>query len=103
MLIRQSIATGLSLVFQVAAAFLANVLVARLLVPTDYGVYAFWVALATLMVVPASAGLPQLLVRELAAYRELKHLALGQGLLLWAARVTVAITCTVVLLGLLIT
>ncbi|MFA5530215.1 MAG: flippase [Thiohalomonadaceae bacterium] len=103
MLIRQSIATGLSLVFQVAAAFLANVLVARLLVPTDYGVYAFWVALATLVVVPASAGLPQLLVRELAAYRELKHLARGQGLLLWAARVTIAITCTVVLLGLLAT
>ena len=59
-------------VLRVAAsglAFLTSVVLARLLGAEGYGVYAYAMALVTLLGVPATLGLPPLMVREVAACR----------------------------------
>lgn len=62
---------GWSLALRVVAAALAlavSILLARLLGPEGYGVYAFALAVVMLLALPTQAGLPTLLVREVARY-----------------------------------
>lgn len=54
-------ATGLS--------FVTSLVLARTLGPDGFGIYAFAIAVITLLGVPAVLGLPQLVVRHVAAYR----------------------------------
>src|SRR5660397_112923 len=62
-----------------------------------YGIYAYAMALVGLMQVPVQLGLPNLLVREVAAYREKGEWGLLRGLL---ARVNQGVASLAVLAGL---
>lgn len=53
-------------VFGTGLSFLSTVLLSRILGVNGYGVYAYALALVTLMALPAEAGLPNLIVRETA-------------------------------------
>jgi len=57
-----------------------TVLLARVLGPESYGVYAFAFAVVMLLAIPVQAGLPTLLVREVAKYEESGDWALLRGL-----------------------
>ncbi len=56
---------GATFVFNLVVALLLS----RLIGPTGYGAYSFAIAWALFLAVPALLGLPQLVVREIAAYR----------------------------------
>ena len=60
---------------------IVGVLFARTLGPENYGIYAFLVSIITLLSLPAKAGLPTLLVREIAYNQQNKKNGLIRGLL----------------------
>lgn len=73
-----------SLAFKVVQRLLllvTAVMLARLLGAEGYGVYAYALAIATLLGVPVQFGLPQLLVREVAKYQVRGEWGLVRGLL----------------------
>jgi O-antigen/teichoic acid export membrane protein len=59
----------------------SGVLLARALGPENYGVYAFVLSIITLLSLPAKAGLPTLLIREVAKSQQNKNWGLMRGLL----------------------
>ena len=102
--LKRRLALGMSGVF--ALSFMSKVLMlgvsivlARLMGPARYGVYAAAVALITLIGIPASLGLPNLIVRQVAAYRVHAQWGLAKGLLVRANQAVLVVT---VLLGLLL-
>ncbi len=77
-----------SLAFKLTSAgllFGLTVLLARVLGPAGYGVYAYVFALVSLMAVPAELGLPHLVVRETARAHVHEQWGLMRGLWRWAA------------------
>jgi O-antigen/teichoic acid export membrane protein len=70
--------------------FLVVLLLSRLLGPEGYGAYAFAIAWALLLAVPAMLGLSQLVVREIAIYRVRADWSRVRGLLRWANRAVLA-------------
>jgi len=64
--------------------FLTSLLLARLLGAAGYGVYAYAMSIVALLVIPATFGLPQLLIRNLASYRTRSEWNLMRGLLRWS-------------------
>lgn len=79
-------------------AFVTGIFLARTLGPSDYGIYAYAMAVVTLLVVPAGLGLPPLIVRQVAAYRAAGEWGLLRGLLRRANQVAAA-TVTVLVLA----
>lgn len=69
-----------------ALAFAQGVLLARMLGPSGYGVYAFVISLITLLAIPAQVGLPQVVVRETAKAESSANWALMRGLWRWSNR-----------------
>jgi len=61
-------------------------LLARLLGPSGYGIYAAALALVSLINVPLQLGLPTLVLRQVTMYREREQWSLLRGILLWAYR-----------------
>ncbi|ADE13802.1 polysaccharide biosynthesis protein [Nitrosococcus halophilus Nc 4] len=78
-LVRAAGGSSLIKLGSVLLAFLASLLYARALGPHDYGLYAYVIAWATMLTIPASLGLPRYLVREGA-----RHPANIRGLLHWS-------------------
>jgi len=64
-----------------AMSFGTGIFLARVLGPADFGIYAYVMAVVTILSVPVALGLPQLLVREIAACREDGDWGLVRGLL----------------------
>ena len=102
--LKRRLALGMSGVF--ALSLMSKVLMlgvsialARQMGPARYGVYAAAVALITLIGIPASLGLPNLIVRQVAAYRVHAEWGLAKGLLVRANQSVLAVT---LLLGLLL-
>lgn len=60
---------GISLV-GIPLMLLANIVLARTLTVAEFGIFGFVVALATILAIPTSAGLPMLLTREVAGYSQ---------------------------------
>lgn len=79
-----SIALKLSSAF---LAFLVSVLLARILGPEGYGIYAYAFAVVTLLAMPAQAGLPILVVRETARGMAQNKPELVRGVWVWSSRV----------------
>lgn len=52
--------------------------------PADYGIYAYCIAMVTLLAMPAALGIPQLLVRQVAAYAYHRDWGLMRGLWRWS-------------------
>ncbi|MFW6089999.1 MAG: oligosaccharide flippase family protein, partial [Gemmatimonadota bacterium] len=64
-----------------AVSLVVSILLARMLGPEGYGIYAFAYAVIMLLALPAQAGLPTLLVREVARYEADERWGLLAGLL----------------------
>lgn len=65
-------------------SLLLTILLARALEPEGYGIYAWVLALISLMAIPAQFGLPNLVVRETAKAEVNERWGLMRGLWLWA-------------------
>lgn len=79
--------TGGTFALKVASTglgFLTSLLLARLLGAAGYGVYAYAMSIVALLVIPATLGLPQLLIRNLASYHTRSEWNLMRGLLRWS-------------------
>lgn len=79
-----------------ALSLLMAVVLARSLGAEGYGVYAYVMALVTLLALPAQAGLPTLVVRETSKAEASHHWGLMRGLWRWSSRV--AITLSLILM-----
>lgn len=62
-------------------AFVTSVILARALLPSGYGSYAYIFSVITLLALPVHAGLPELLVRQTAAYLHDNKMGLMAGLI----------------------
>ena len=82
-------ATGLS--------FAVAVVLARMLGPEGYGVYAYAFALVSLLAIPAQFGLPSLVIRETAKAQANEDWALMRGLWRWATGMAGAISIALAL------
>jgi O-antigen/teichoic acid export membrane protein len=78
---------GLKLIHTALTVLIAVVL-ARTLGPDGYGVYAFVYALINVLALPATMGLPQLLVRETAKAKSRGDWGLMRGLWRWSSLAT---------------
>ena len=67
-------------------AVITGVIFARVLGPEEFGRYSFVISIITLLVLPAIAGIPQLIVRETSRYRVDKEYHLLLGMWKWANR-----------------
>lgn len=70
-------------------AFLTSVLLARLLGPAGYGVFAFAVAFLHMLSIPASLGMTKLLIRNISTYSARSETSLAAGLLRRADQLTI--------------
>lgn len=78
-------AVGFSVkIFAVLAGLLSSVVIARVLGPTEYGVYAFALAVISILALPVQLGLPTLVVRETARAAATEDWALMRGIWGWA-------------------
>lgn len=67
-------------------SILANIILARTLSVAEFGTFGFVIALATVLTIPVSGGLPMLLTREVAGYVRLKLWSDYRGLVVSAYR-----------------
>lgn len=79
--------------------FAVSVVLARLLGVRKFGLYSLAMSVLGLLVVPATFGFPQLLVREIAAYRVKNEWGLIRGLLRFAQRTSLLASLSIALLG----
>lgn len=96
-LVRDSIASIALKVFYTGATLVTTIILARILGPEGYGIYAYAFALITLLSIPAQFGLPTLLVRNVAAYRVREQWGLMRGLLLRANQAVLLLSLVLVL------
>ncbi len=89
---------GLQLVGR-GLSVISGILFARLLGPEDFGRYSFVFSIMMLAVLPVSAGMPQLIIREIGSSRLDKDGAYIKGLLRWST-LYILIVSTLVILGL---
>ena len=82
-----------------ALGFVVSVVLARLLGVREFGLYSLAMSVLGLLVVPATFGFPQLLVREIAAYRVKSEWGLIRGLLRFAGRTSLLASISIALLG----
>ncbi|HDG98264.1 MAG TPA: hypothetical protein ENG73_08870 [Desulfobacterales bacterium] len=80
-------------------SFAVSVVLARLLGVREFGLYSLAMSVLGLLVVPATFGFPQLLVREIAAYRIKGEWGLIRGLLRFARRTSLLASLGIALLG----
>jgi O-antigen/teichoic acid export membrane protein len=82
-----AILKGVALLFGV----LATAFLGRVLMPTQYGYYAFASTVVTLLALPVQCGLPQLMTREIAKYQLEERWGHIRGLLLRANQLVVVL------------
>jgi O-antigen/teichoic acid export membrane protein len=77
------------------AGLAVSVLLARLLGPAGYGVYALALSVVALLTVPAELGLPTLAIREVAVATEQRNWGLLRGMVLWSQRMVLAVSVAI--------
>ncbi len=82
------------------AALLTSVLLVRIMGAVQFGYFTYSVSLVSLLTVPTSLGLPNLLIRFLAAYRAEGRWGLMHGLLVRTNQAVLAVSVVVALLAL---
>lgn len=98
-LARDTIGVMIIRVFSMGLGFAVSVVLARLLGVREFGLYSLAMSVLGLLVVPATFGFPQLLVREIAAYRVKGKWGLIRGLLRFAQRTSLLVSLSIALLG----
>lgn len=86
-------------VSEVVLSLVVVVLLARLLGPAGYGVYAFAFALASLASMPAQAGLPPLVVRETARGQQTGDWSVVRGIWRWANALALSLSLFIAAAG----
>ncbi|MEZ8612216.1 oligosaccharide flippase family protein [Vibrio sp. 10N.239.311.D11] len=89
-------------IFAKGISLVAGIIFARALGPEDFGRYGLAVSVITVAVLPSIAGLPSLIVREIARYRIDNKLAEVKGMIVWSNRHVISmsvlsIVCTYLL------
>ena len=77
-----------------------GIVLARGLGAEGYGVYSYAIAVMTLLMVAAEAGVPTLVMREVAASEARERWGVLHGVLRWAARFVALTSTTIALIGL---
>ncbi|CAH6794525.1 Polysacc_synt_C domain-containing protein [Vibrio chagasii] len=90
--IRSFIGTAGIQLFAKGITLLTGVLFARALGPEDFGRYGFVISIISLAVLPAIAGLPQLIIREISRYRIDNSFPLLNGMLKWSTKYVISIS-----------
>ncbi|MBA6412294.1 flippase [Parahaliea sp. F7430] len=80
-LVKSFFGLGAVRLLSIPLSLMTSVILARELGPESFGQYSFIMSLVAIIVLPVSAGLPQLLTREIAAYLNQKNWALYRGVL----------------------
>jgi len=76
-----------------------NILLARMLRPTGYGIYSYAYAIVTTLSIPAQFGIPTVATREIAACASLGRWGLARGVIRWANWSIVVITTVIMALA----
>ena len=84
--------TFLVRVLSVGATFLCSVLLARTLGPEQFGIYSYILAIVSLLALPATAGMPTLVLRETANTKALKDWSKMKGIWLWTGFVIASLS-----------
>jgi O-antigen/teichoic acid export membrane protein len=82
--------------FSSLCGLLILAILSRILGINDLGIYAFAVALLTLVSIPCSAGLPQIVTREIARNASSKRYSLVKGVIHWGHIVILIVTIFVI-------
>ena len=98
-LTRDTIGVMIIRALSMGLGFAVSVVLARLLGVREFGLYSLAMSVLGLLVVPATFGFPQLLVREIAAYRVKGEWGLIRGLLRFAQRTSLLASLGIALLG----
>lgn len=85
-MIRASLASGMIRASGLGLSLLANIVMARLLLPEGYGLYAFVLATVAMLTIPTTFGLPTLVVRETARAMKANDKSAVWRLWEWAQR-----------------
>lgn len=80
----------LARVLAILAGFTSSVVLARVMGPSEYGVYAFVFAIITILSLPVQMGLPTLIIRETAKACANQDWSLLRGIWSWAGRTITA-------------
>lgn len=75
--------------------FVIGITLARAMGASGYGIYAFPMAVVTLLSVPAMAGMPQILIRNISGYLTMGSYGLIRGLLIRANQFVILISLTI--------
>lgn len=92
--------------FSKALTVILGVLFARLLGPEQYGLYSYVMSVLALLTLPVIAGLPNLIIREIAHFQLEEKWSYLSGLIRWSrwyllifSLITLAVTTTLIHLG----
>jgi O-antigen/teichoic acid export membrane protein len=98
-LIRDTVGVMVIQALSMGLGFAISVVLARLLSVREFGLYSLAISVLSFLLVPAAFGFPQLLVREIAAYRVKGEFALIRGLLCFTQRTSLLASLGIALLG----
>lgn len=79
----------------VGATFLCSVLLARTLGPEHFGIYSYILAIVSLLALPATAGMPTLVLRETASTKALNDWGKMKGIWLWSGFVIMTLSLVI--------
>ncbi|CAH7063392.1 Polysacc_synt_C domain-containing protein [Vibrio chagasii] len=91
-ILRAFVGTAGIQLFAKGISLITGIIFARILGPENFGRYAFVISIISLAVLPCVAGLPELIIREVARYRLDKKYSYLNGLLIWSTRYVLAIS-----------
>lgn len=86
-------------IFNAGFAFLTSILLARLLGPSDFGLYNYTFTIIFLISIPVTLGIDKLSIREIAIYQSESNWGLIRGFLSWSNKIVLLISITVALIG----
>ncbi|MGF1539609.1 MAG: flippase [Pleurocapsa sp.] len=89
---------GLKILFT-GLSFLISLLLARLLGVEEYGVYTYAMTWITLLQIPASLGLRDILICQVSAYQARSQLGMMRGLLLWSNLTVFLVSIGIILIA----
>lgn len=98
-LLRGGIGSGVVKVAGTLLSLAVALVLARILGPGGYGIYAYVYALVTILTIPAQFGLPQLVVRETARAQSCADWSGMCGIWRWASRVAFISSAVLALIG----
>ncbi len=89
-------------VISVLLMLMVSIVLARMLGPTQFGIYSVVLSLVSLLAVPAQMGLPTLVVRETATAYVWQRWGVMRGLWHWATRKVLSLALLLAILALLV-